>query len=65
MFVMVLLLMVFHCYLNCYVKKPTYQFFKDWRKRKYEIGDKVDYKNYYGDILGMVLKQNKLNFVGK
>jgi len=56
MFVLVILLLVFHCYLNCFIKKPTFQFFKDRKHRKYEVGDKVEYKNYLGEVLGMVLK---------
>ena len=57
-FILVLLLLVFHCYLNCYIKKPTYQYFKDIQKRKYSIGQHVDYKNYVGEILGMARKRN-------
>ena len=55
-FVLVVLLLVFHCYLNCFIRKPTYQFFKDRKKRKYEVGDKVEYKNYVGEVLGIALK---------
>lgn len=47
-FIMVMLFLVFHCYLNCFLKKPTFQFFKDLRKRRYEVGDQVDRKNYIG-----------------
>ncbi len=40
-FILVVLLLVFHCYLNCFIKKPTYQYLKDRKNRKYEVGDKL------------------------
>jgi hypothetical protein len=59
LFIAVILLLVFHCYLNCLIKKPTYQYLKDRRNRKYEVGDKLEYRHYIGDVLAMVAKENK------
>lgn len=58
-FGLILLVMIFHCYLNCWVKKPTYQFFKDHKERKYEVSDKVETRNLYGEVLAMALKDPK------
>ncbi len=52
-------LLVFHCYLNCVIRKPTYQFFKDRKNRKYEVGDKLEYKNYVGEVLVVMDRENR------
>ncbi len=39
------------------IRKPTYQFFKDRKNRKYEVGDKLEYRNYVGEVLAVVGKE--------
>ena len=41
------------------IRKPTYQFFKDRKNRKYEVGDKLEYRNYVGEVLAVVDKERE------
>ena len=41
------------------IRKPTYQFFKDRKNRKYEVGDKLEYNNYVGEVMAMMSRENR------